>query len=217
MLDASVNHIGDIDVCNGGLYAGVEYFMDGEASNIRIAVYDAQTLEFVRSFPFDAQSGQTECSGIAVDPDAGLIWMCSWSDGESGRYLYRYALETGEYLGRLHLQPSPQWIQGIAYGNGCLYLTADDGTADLGEPDHIYRCRVDTDSTGANVTLERTLDDVRLQGEIEGLTFDRETGQLLVSYNRGSQIVLGMVKGFYEGYDEEIHEVYCYDMDTNRE
>lgn len=216
-LGSGVNHIGDIDVHNGKLYAGVEYFMDGEASNIQIAVYDAQTLEFVRAFTFEAQSGQAECSGIAVDPDAGLIWMCSWADGESGRYLYRYALDTAEYLGKAHLQPSPQWIQGIAYLDGHLYLTADDGTADLGESDHVYRCRSEKDSTSANVTLERTLDDVRLQGEIEGLTFDRESGQLLVSYNRGSQIVLGMVKGFYEGYDVEIHEIYCYDMDTDGE
>ena len=211
-LGSDVNHIGDIDVCQGELYAGVEFFMDGEARNIRIAVYDAQTLEFLRAFPFEAQSGQTECSGIAVDPDAGLIWMCSWADGESGRYLYRYALETGEYLGRVHLQPAPQWIQGVAYHDGHLYLTADDGTADLGEPDHVYRCRPEADGTAASVVLERTLDDVLLQGEIEGLTFDRQNGRLLVSYNRGAQIVLGMVRGWYEGYDREIHEVYCYDM-----
>ena len=216
-LESGVNHIGDIDVYNGEIYAGVEYFMDGEASNIQIAVYDAQTLGFVRAFPFEAQSGQTECSGIAVDPDLGLIWMCSWADGESGRYLYKYALETGEYLGKVHLQPAPQWIQGIAYYRGNLYLTSDDGTADLGEPDHVYRCKADADSSSATVTLERTLDDVRLQGEIEGLTFDRENGQLLISYNRGSQIVLGMVKGYYEGYDDEIHEIFCFDMESTDE
>ena len=209
-----VNHIDDIDVYNGELYAGVEFFMDGEAKNIQIAVYDALTLELTRTYPFAEASGQNEVSGIAVDPDNRLIWMCSWEDGESGRYLYRYALDTGEYLGKVHLQPVPQWIQGVACYDGCLYLTADDGTADLGEPDHVYRCRVDADSTSAAVTLERTLDDVILQGEIEGLTFDRQAGQLLVSYNRGSQIVLGMVKGFYEGYDEEIHEVYRYDMEN---
>jgi len=188
--------------------------MDGEASNIQIAVYDARTLAFLRAFPFDEQSGQTECSGIAVDPDAGLIWMCSWADGESGRYLYRYDLESGEYRGKVHLQPCPQWIQGIACYGGALYLTADDGTADLGEPDHVYRCRPTADGTSASVVLERTLDDVRLQGEIEGLSFDRQAGRLLVSYNRGARIVLGMVRGLYEGYDEELHEVYCYDMDA---
>ena len=42
-FEAEVNHIGDIDVYNGEIYAGVEYFMDGEAKNIQIAVYDAET------------------------------------------------------------------------------------------------------------------------------------------------------------------------------
>ena len=46
------------------------------------------------------------------------------------------------------------------------------------------------------------------QGEIEGLRFDWSRGQFLLLYNRGTRIVLGMPKGFYEGYTEEIHEVF---------
>ena len=223
-FEAEVNHIGDIDVYNGEIYAGVEWFMDGEASDIQIAVYDADTLEMTRTWPFEPESGQTEVSGIAVDPDSGSVWMCSWADGESGRYLYRYDLTTGQYLGKLHLQAPPQWIQGIAYRDGWIYMTADDGTADLGEPDHVYRCDVRAFAgadgegalpTAAPVLLERTLDDVVLQGEIEGLSFDSDTGRLLVSYNRGARIVLGMPSGFYEGYSEEIHEVFVYDMADN--
>ena len=206
-----VNHIGDIDVYGGEIYAGVEYFMDGEARNIQIAVYDAEALELTRTYAFDAESGQTEVSGIAVDPDSGSIWLCSWADGESGRYLYRYDLESGAYLGKHHLQPVPQWIQGIACDDGWIYMTADDGTADLGEPDHVYRCRVDLSRTAWPVAPERTLDDVTLQGEVEGISIDREAGRLLVSYNRGAQIVLGMPKGFYQGYDREIHEIFGYD------
>ena len=56
-----------------------------------------------------------------------------------------------------------------------------------------------------------TLDDVTLQGKIEGISIDRDKNQMLISYNRGSQIVLGMVRGFYEGYEEEIHEIFVYD------
>ena len=210
-----VNHLGDIDVYNGEIYAGVEYFMDGEAKNIQIAVYDAQTLELTRTWSFAEESGQNEVSGIAVDPDSESVWLCSWADGESGRYLYRYDLETGDYLGKFHLQAPPQWIQGIAYRDGWLYLTADDGTADLGEPDHVYRCKVDVSKTAWTVLLERTLDDVTLQGEIEGITFT--DSQMLISYNRGSRIVLGMPKGFYDGYDREIHEVFGYAIKSGRE
>ena len=211
-FEIKVNHLGDIDVYNGSIYAGAENFTDGNASDIQIAVYDAETLEMTDSYLFDETSGQTECSGIAVDPDSGSILICSWASDDSGRYIYRYDLKTGKYLGKHHLQMTPQWIQGIAYYDGWLYITADDGTADLGEPDHVYKCKVDTEKTAWTVSLERTLDDVKMQGEIEGISFDKDNDQMLVSYNRGSRIVLGMVKGFYEGYTEEIHEIYVYDM-----
>lgn len=208
--EIEVNHIGDIDVYRNELYIGAEYFMDGVGTNIQVAVYDGDTLELKRTFPFEPESGQLECSGIAVDPDSGIIWMCSWVGEESGRYIYKYDLTTGEYLGKTHLQAPPQWLQGIAYYDGCLYMTADDGTADDGEPDHLYRARTVPDATYCTVTLERTFDDVTLQGEIEGLTFDKTNGKLLLLYNRGARIVLGMPKGFYDGYDREISEVFVY-------
>ena len=102
----------------------------------------------------------------------------------------------------------PQWLQGVAYYDGCLYMTADDGTADDNEPDHLYRAKIIDGCTYCTVTLERTFDDVTKQGEIEGLTFDKEANNLLLLYNRGARIVLGMPKGFYDGYDREISEVF---------
>ena len=208
--EIKVNHIGDIDVYNNELYIGAEYFMDGVGTNIQIAVYDADTLKLKRTFPFDESSGQLECSGIAIDPDNKIVWMCSWVGEESGRYLYKYDLATGKYLGKVHMQMPPQWIQGIACYKGNIYITADDGTADDKEPDHLYRTKIKDGATNCIVTLERTFDDVTLQGEIEGLSFDRKNGRLLLLYNRGARIVLGMPQGFYEGYDKEISEVFIY-------
>jgi hypothetical protein len=210
--EIEVNHIGDIDVHDNELFIGAEYFVDGVGKNIQIAVYDGDTLELKRTFPFEPESGQLECSGIAVDPDSGTVWMCSWVGEESGRYLYRYDLDTGAYLGKVHMQMPPQWIQGVAYHDGSLYLTADDGTADDNEPDHLYRTKIIDGDTNCIVTLERTFDDVTRQGEIEGLTFDEENGSLLILYNRGARIVLGMPKGFYDGYDREISEVFAYSV-----
>ncbi len=210
--ELEVNHIGDIDVYQNELYLGVEYFMDGAGRNIQIAVYDGDTLELKRIFPFNAETGQLECSGIAVDGDSRIVYMTSWVDDESSSYLYMYDLDTTEYLGRMHLQPSPEWMQGVACCDGDLYVTCDDGIADDGEPDHMYRINVNEDRTSADVVLERTFDDVILQGEIEGLTFDKEKGLFLMLYNRGARIVLGMPQGFYDGYSEEIHEVFLYDM-----
>jgi hypothetical protein len=210
--EIEVNHIADIDVYQNELYIGAEYFMDGVGKNIQIAIYDGDTLELKRTFSFEAGSGQLECSGIAVDPDTKTVWMCSWVGEESGRYLYQYDLTTGRYLRKVHMQMPPQWIQGIAYHEGCFYLTADDGTADDDEPDHLYRTKIEIESTNCIVTLERTFDDVTRQGEIEGLTFDEKNNTLLVLYNRGARIVLGMPKGFYDGYDREISEIFTYEI-----
>jgi len=35
---------------------------------------------------------------------------------------------------------------------------------------------------------------------------------LYQNVRRGARIVLGMPKGFYDGYDHEISEVFTYDM-----
>lgn len=211
-FDAEVNHIGDIDVYNGEIYAGVEYFMDGVSSNIQMAVYDAESLKLKRTYMFDAESGQKEVSGIAVDPDHGSMWLCSWGEDDNSSYLYRYDLESGEYLGKVHMNEPPQLIQGVAYRDGWIYITSDDGSADDDEPDHVYKCYVDPDAEEFSVLTEKTLDDVTRQGEIEGISFDKEKNQMLICYNRGAIIVKGMPKGFYEGYDEEIHEVFIYDI-----
>ena len=207
-----VNHIGDIDVWQNELYLGVEYFMDGEGKNIQVAVYDGDTLELKRVFPFRSDTGQLECSGIAVDPEARTVYMTSWIDDDSSRYLYMYDLDTGNYLGRLEMRPAPRWLQGVAWYAGSLYVTADDGNADENEPDHLYRIVIgEGENTGAAI-LEKTFDDVIRQGEIEGLTFDRARGAFLLLYNRGARITAGMPTGFYEGYDEEIHEVFVYSL-----
>ena len=207
-----VNHIGDIDVYQNELYLGVEYFMDGEGKNIQVAVYDGDTLELKRVFPFRSDTGQLECSGIAVDADSKTVYMSSWIDDESSAYLYMYDLETGDYNGKMQMQPAPKWIQGVAYYDGNLYVTCDDGDADSGSPDHMYRIEISEDGKSGTVVLEKTFDDVTRQGEIEGLTFDAARQAFLLLYNRGARIIAGMPSGFYEGYDHEIHEVFVYEM-----
>ena len=206
--ELTVNHIGDIDVYNNEVYCGVELFVDGVASNIQIAVYDGDTLELKRTFNFEQGSGQDECSGICVNPDTKTVSMCAWTD--TGDHVYNYDLETGRYLGKVRLSPAPKWTQGIAYHQGAYYLTADDGDANDDVPDHVYRFELVDGASEAQVELSRTLDDVRRQGEIEGLSFDEDTGEMLVLYNRRAVIEQGMPVGFYDGYDHEIHEVYVY-------
>ena len=45
-LPLAANHIGDIDVWDGEIYAGIETFDDGRGENIQVAVYDANTMEW---------------------------------------------------------------------------------------------------------------------------------------------------------------------------
>ena len=205
------NHIGGIDVFNGEVFVSAENFMDGVGKDIQIAIHDAETLKLKRTFSFEPSSGQEEVSAICVDTDKRTVWMTSWVGEESGRYIYEYSLDTGKYLRKVHLQPVPQWIQGIHYWKGSLFVTADDGTADLDEPDSLYRIDV-TDKTYAPVVREKWFTEVKRQGEIEGSAIDPKTGELLVLFNRGTRIVLGMPKGFYPGYDREISEVYRFKM-----
>jgi hypothetical protein len=207
-----VNHIGDIDVYDNELYLGVEYFMDGEGRNIQVAVYDGDTLKLKRVFPFRSDTGQLECSGIAVDPDSRTVYMTSWVDDPSSEFLYMYDLDSGDYKGKLKMEPGPKWLQGIACYEGGLYVTSDDGDADDGAPDHLYRIDVSEGKERGKTVLEKTFDDVTRQGEVEGLTFDRKQRRFLLLYNRGARIIAGMPSGFYEGYDEEISEVFVYDI-----
>ena len=67
--EAVCNHIGDIDYYNGELYIGAEEFKEGRGFNIQIAIYDAETLEYKRSIPFDEKSGQIEVCALDKETD----------------------------------------------------------------------------------------------------------------------------------------------------
>ena len=207
-LPLAANHLGDIDVWGGEIYTGIETFIDGRGENIQIAVYDADNLKWKRSIDWAPESGQVEVCGLAVDRDEGMVWMADWVDG---RYVYGYDITTGQYVRKVHLQPVPQWQQGIFIQDGKLLISADDGDAELEEPDNIYIADLSDGRSYAKVEAFRQMDDFHRAGEIEGLSIDPATGELLVLANRGSRIVLGMVKGFYPGYDREISEVYVYE------
>ena len=207
------NHIGDISVHDGELFAGIEWFDDGRGTDIQIAIYEAETLEFKRSVDWSPDSGQVEVSALAVDAESGSVWMTDWVNGT---YVYRYELTTETYAAKLHLRPVPQWQQGIAAIEGSLYITADDGDAESDEADNLWRIPAETGATDAYVTHEKTFTEFRRKGEIEGIDFDRAAGEMLVLANRGKRIVLGMPKGLYPGYEREIHEVYVYGIPDSR-
>ncbi len=206
-LEKAANHIGDISVHDGKLYAGIEWFEDGRGRDIQIAIYDTETLNYQRSIHWEPKSGQVEVSALAVDTENGLVWMTDWVNGA---YVYRYDLAKNSYVGKLHLRPVPQWQQGIAVYNGSLFITADDGDAEEHEVDNLWKVCSDQTATAAYVSHELAFHSFRDVGEIEGIAFDAKAGEMLVLSNRGKRIVLGMPKGLYPGYEREMHEVYVY-------
>jgi len=206
-LESAANHIGDISVHAGELYAGIEQFLDGAASDIRIAVYDARTLAYLRSIEWSPASGQREVSGVGVDPGGDALWMTDWLQGER---IYRYSLSQGTYTGSMLLDPPPPFQQGIAAHGGYLYITADDGDAARDEPDGLWRVPADPAAAAGRAVRVKSFVEFRRAGEIEGLDFDAAAGEMIVLSNRGSHIVQGMPRGFLPGYEREIHELYVY-------
>lgn len=220
-LALPANHFGDIDVHDGEIYTGIETFIDGVGKNIQVAVYDAESLKYKYSIPWDSKSGQVEVCGLAVDREHGRVWMADWVQGHE---IYCYDIASRKYMGKVALNPAPKLQQGIFIKDGCVYISCDDGDAELLMPDHIYKANLYPDGRDliaearnrhkAAATVQpclwRTMDEFRRAGEIEGLCFDPATGQFIVLSNRGSRIILGMVRGFYPGYDREIHELYIF-------
>lgn len=221
-LKLESNHFGDIDIHNGELYCGIEYFMDGRGKNIQIAIYDAKTLKFKRSLDWEPASGQVEASGLAVDRERNMVWISDWVDS---RYVYCYSLETGKYYTKMQCRPMPFWCQGIFIADNTMLFAADDGESTFHIADCIYAADIsevpytglrDGEAAGAKggtLRLFREMVDFRRAGEIEGLSIDPVNDDLVVLNNRGVQILLGMPKGPFaeEGYTGEIHELYVYE------
>lgn len=211
-LPLAGNHFGDIGYYDGKLYTGVEWFDSGQGQDIQIVLYDAETLDYSTSVPWNVDSGQVECSAITIDVDNELVWMSDWVNSN---YVYKYDLNGGEYLGKLHLRATPTWTQGIAFYKGDLYITADDGDADRNESDNLWKVSKETLLNNATFISHEFIFDVPPfldYGEIEGIDFNTDTNQMIVLANRGMRIVLGMPTNYYSGYTREIHELYVFNI-----
>ena len=145
-------------------------------------MYDAETLDYSRSVPWDADSGQVECSAITIDVENELVWMSDWVESN---YVYKYDLHDGRYVGKLHLRATPTWTQGLAFYKGDLYITADDGDADRHESDNLWFVPKETLLNNATIISHELSFDVPATfldyGEIEGIDFNAATNQMIAS------------------------------------
>ncbi len=120
------NHIGDIDVAKGVLYAPLEQ-PDYERGQQAMLTYDAATLEY--------QSGlnvaQHENSFVTVDPTTGVA---SSMDRFGGDALLRYDVGAGwRSLAPLKMSTAVDRVQGADLRDGAVWLSTDDAT------DGVYR------------------------------------------------------------------------------
>lgn len=200
-----INHMGALSGDQDHLYAGVEYFDGSQSKNLQVGIYDRKTLALKKCFNVDLKSGQKECAAVAFNDADHTLYLAQWGDDDSSQYFYHYSLD-GLFLGKVKMKTPVRWIQGIAFYDNKIYVTSDDGEAQKDQPDHVYVGTI----KGKTCSLKtyRTLDDVRDQGEIEGLSVTNK--HLYVLYNRGAKVVNGKVTGLEKGYKKQLHEVYIY-------
>ena len=111
-LPLAANHIGDIDVWDGEIYAGIETFDDGRGENIQVAVYDANTLKWKRSIDWEPSSGQVEVCGLAVDRDGD---MSGWPTGSTDATSTATTGKRGGMSARSTCVPYPSGSRGFSW------------------------------------------------------------------------------------------------------
>jgi len=124
------NHVGDVDLANGIIYAPFEQ-PDYNLGRQATARYDLATLSFVDA----VELPQHENSFVAVDGSTMTAYTMDHFDGES---LLRYQLPAWTPLPPLRMSTTLHKTQGGAVARGAVWIsTSDDGN-------HVYRVDIGT-------------------------------------------------------------------------
>lgn len=130
-------HIGGISFAAGKLYCALE---DSKKWNYPlIAVYDAGTLKYTGEFHLmPTDNHKRGIPWVIADGDNGIIYA-----GDSRNYseIYKYDINTFEYLGTLAFSSEIEAIQGGEYFEGSLYFGTNDKTR------AVYRVDAETGET----------------------------------------------------------------------
>lgn len=151
------DHIGDIDVCNGLIYGGIEKSRaDGNGQGVLIT-WNTTDLSIL-TYRTTTQSGMP---WVSVDPSARLVYSAVWNGPE----FLLYDMDSFDSRGSLSPaggQKLPGEIQGGAFWEGGLYLAVNGNCS-------VWRFDMNTH------TIELALTDLyenRLhEYEMEGITF----------------------------------------------
>lgn len=210
-----ISALGDIEVYNGEVYRGVEFSISGHLVGIYIAIYDTKTLRLKKFIRLKNNYTKIDSFGITVDKEKNNIWILMCRDDSEDKNLFRYNLDTWEYKEKYYLKYLPQNIKGIAYDDGYIYISSDDGNYDEGKADHLYVCKVELNKKLFDVTLEKSFDSQKFQGEIGGLSIDRLNKKIIVCYNRKLPKRLKQLEFDNNSYKRVQFEAYTYRINKN--
>ncbi len=147
------NHIGDIDLWNGVLYAPVE---DGRAyNNPQILLFDPETLAPGMAFPVPHALQTEGVPWVAINGPAAELYLAEWNPTAQ---LNIFSLSTVTYLRSVGLRPAVGRIQGAKMFDGALYMSSDEAAK------AIYKVNVET---GTVIHLF----DLPITSENEGIAF----------------------------------------------
>lgn len=122
------DHIGDIDVYNGVIYASLDSEA-GDYQNGHIALFSATDLSYLGVLQpmvgSESNPHNDVASWVAVDGSAGLAYGKEW---KSGNTINVYYLDTMEFKETLTMDMALRNIQGAKILGDTMYLAAHDST-----------------------------------------------------------------------------------------
>ena len=161
------DHIGDIDVFDNTLYAGIED--SKHYAHPRIALYDTHTLTLQTHYDLDATIQSEGVPWVAFDGPRQLVYSSLW-DPSPGINQFD-ALSKMAFVRTLALSPAIGRIQGAKLYRGFLYAATDRALK------VIYKINLDTGTTLPVLAMD-------LGVEQEGLGFlERPDGTALHTLN----------------------------------
>jgi len=154
------NHIGDIDVVEGVVYAPLEQ-PDYARGRQAVLLFDAETLAYQRGF----EVAQHENSFLCVDPATRIAYSLDRFGGDA---LLRYAIDRDwQALAPLRMSRFVDKVQGADVAEGALWLASDDAAKGL------YRVDLATGRVSELGSIGYR------DGETEGIDATREGERLL--------------------------------------
>ena len=169
LLSQGLDHIGDIDVYNGKIYASLDTTAKDPALGYsyghgRVAVFNAADLSYTgQSFELLGAPSNLHhdvASWVAVDGVAGLGYGKEWQNGNT---INVYNLADWSFSHTLTMDRSLSSIQGAKVFDGWLYMSSDNSSAS------VYRANLDT----GHVEELFQLPSVPGSHEVEGIALRR--------------------------------------------